>query len=365
MRIAIDARAAAEVGAGRGRYVRELLRALARRDDDHTYLLLGRRPWGDLGERFEWALPQARDPLWLGGAAAAARGADALLATNTYALCGLVRRPSVAVVYDFVAFDPEMRAPRGSLAERVTLPLAVRRARALACISEATRDELVARFPRAARKALAIPLAADPAFGVAGDDAEVVARLGIERPFVLCTGTLEPRKNLPRLIEAFAGLEGDVDLVLAGATGWSTDETFAAVRRHEGRVRTLGRVSDEDLRALYRCAAVFAFPSLGEGFGLPVLEAMVAGTPVVASDIPVLREVGGDAVRYADPLDAGALRAALAAVLDDPGDLAARGRERAARFSWDRTAAETVAAVERAVVPANEATRESTLSRNP
>jgi alpha-1,3-rhamnosyl/mannosyltransferase len=331
MRLAIDARAAAEVGAGRGRYVRELLRALARRDDDHTYLLLGRRRWGELDERFEWALPQARDPLWLAGAAAAARRADALLATNTYALCGLVRAPSVAVVYDFVAFDPAMRAPRGSLAERVTLPLAVRRARALACISEATRGELVARFPGAAGKALAIPLAADPSFGVAqAGDQDVPARLGIERPFVLSTGTLEPRKNLPRLIEAFAGLDTDVELVLAGATGWATDETFAAVRRHERLVRTLGRVSDEDLRALYRRAAVFAFPSLGEGFGLPVLEAMAAGTPVVASDIPVLREVGGDAVRYADPLDVASLRAALAAVLADPGDLAARGRERAA-----------------------------------
>ncbi len=359
LRIAIDARAAAEVGAGRGRYVRELLRGLAALDAPHEYRLIARRRWEDpaLDERFAWALPQAPDPRWLGAAARAAHGeCDVLLATNTYALCVLVRVPSVAVVYDLVAFDPEMRAPRGSLAERLTLPLAMRRARALVCISEATRGALVERFPVAAGKALAIPLAADPAFGVSEPtDADVLKRLGLEKPYLLCTGTLEPRKNLPRLIAAFAALPRSLrerfDLVLAGARGWNEAETFAAVHAHAGLVRTLGYVEDADLRALYRRAAAFAFPSLGEGFGLPVLEAMTAGTPVLASDLPVLREVGGDAALYADPHSVEALSAGLADLLGDEAQRTRRtrlGHARATKFSWRRTAAETLAAVERA-----------------
>jgi glycosyltransferase involved in cell wall biosynthesis len=347
------------VAAGRGRYVRELLRGLAASDSPHDYLLIARRRWEEpaLDERFRWALPQAGDPRWLGAAARAAHGAcDVLLATNTYALCMLVRAPSVAVVYDLVAFDPAMRAPRGSLAERVTLPLAVRRARALACISDATRAELVARFPAADVKALTIPLAADPAFGEAREsDAAVVARHGIAKPFVLCAATLEPRKNLPRLIEAFAGLPDALrdrfELVLAGATGWQEAETFAAVAAHAEQVRTLGYVEEKDLRALYRQAATFAFPSLGEGFGLPVLEAMVAGTAVLTSELPVLREVAGDAARYVDPLDVLSIRAGLTDLLGDPAErerLAALGTERAATFSWERTVRETLQAVERA-----------------
>jgi alpha-1,3-rhamnosyl/mannosyltransferase len=141
--------------------------------------------------------------------------------------------------------------------------------------------------------------------------------------------------------------------VLAGARGWQEDETFAAVRRHADRVRTLGYVEDADLQALYRCASVFAFPSLGEGFGLPVLEAMAAGTAVLTSDRSSLPEVGGDAARYVDPLDVEAIRAGLAALLRDPAErarLAARGRARAEEFSWARTARETLAVLEAAAV---------------
>ena len=358
MRIAIEAWAAAEVPAGRGRYVRELLRGLAALDAEHEYVLLCRRPWAgaELDARFRWVAVAVPGQRWLAGAARAVarRRPDAVLATTSYALCGLVRPPSAAVVYDLVAFDPAMRAPLGAQLERLTLPLAVRRARRLVCISEATRTALVDRFPAAAATAVAIPLAADPAFGAAApDDAEVPARHGIARPYVLCTATLEPRKNLPRLIEAFGGLPPALrdahELVLAGARGWQEDETFAAVRSHAGLVRTLGYVDDEDLRALYRRAAVFAFPSLGEGFGLPVLEAMAAGTAVLTSNRSSLPEVGGDAVRYADPLDTASIRAGLAALLGDPAErarLGAAGRERAAGFSWERTARETLAVVE-------------------
>src|SRR3954447_18430491 len=151
MRIAIEAWAAAEVPAGRGRYVRELLRGLAGLDADHEYVLLCRRPWpgAALDERFRWVAVFTPGQRWLGGAARAVarRGPGVVLATPSYALCALVRAPSAAVVYDLVAFDRAMRAPLGAQLERITLPLAVRRARRLVCISEATPAALVARFP--------------------------------------------------------------------------------------------------------------------------------------------------------------------------------------------------------------------------
>ncbi len=355
MRIAIDARAAAEVPAGRGRYVRELLRALADLDADHAYDLLARERWGGaaLDERFRWREVGAGEPQWALHAARAARGADAVLATNSYLLAALARR-GITTVYDLVPFAPELGAPRASAVERVTLPLAIRRAATPLCISEATRAELVAEHPRAARTARVVPLGVEPRFFAGADEAAAVrSRHGLERPYLLALGTLEPRKNLPRTIEAVAGLPPELrdrcELVLAGPRGWRTEPIDAALARHAATVRWLGHVADDDLPGLYAGAELFLYPSLHEGFGLPVLEAMAAGTPVVTADGSSLPEVGGDAVRYVDPRSVAAIRAAVAGLLQDaPGRaaLAAAGRARARTFTWERTARETLAVVE-------------------
>jgi glycosyltransferase involved in cell wall biosynthesis len=358
LRIGIDARAAAEVPAGRGRYVRELLRQLASIDCAHTFLLYARTPWHDPalegGARLSWRIVPAGEPQWSALAALrASRECDAVLATNSYLLAALSRVPAVATVYDLTPFRDDITLPRGARFERLTLPLAVRRAASLAAISRATRDDLVRRFPRAAAKTRVVELAADPVF--AADGPPVAPRYGLDRPYVLALGTLEPRKNLPRLIEAFAGLPSDLradhELVLVGGSGWATGEIDAAIARHRELVRPLGHVPEADLPGLYREASVFAYPSLFEGFGLPVLEAMTAGSAVVTSNLSSLPEVGGDAVRYVDPYDVDSIRTALEALLRDPserGRLAAKGRERARRFSWDRTARETLALLEAA-----------------
>ncbi|MEA2358162.1 MAG: hypothetical protein QOI62_1422 [Solirubrobacteraceae bacterium] len=352
MRIAIDARAAAEVPAGRGRYVRELLAALARGDDDHEYVLLARRRWEEapLDRRFRWRLRSVRDPAWALWAAGAARGADGVLATNSYLLCA-APVPAVVTVYDLVAFERELGAPHGSLAERATLPLAVRRAAALACISRATRDALIERFPAATARAHVVELGVEARFFAGEQQAAAAAeRLGLERPYVLMTGTLEPRKNVARAVAAFAGLPAELrdryELVLAGPRGWGTEEIDAALAAHSHLVRVLGHVPEADLPGLYAGAELFVYPSLREGFGLPVLEAMAAGTAVVTSDVSSLPEVGGDAARYADPYSVDAIRDEIAALLRDDGlraQLAARGRERARGFDWERTARETLA----------------------
>jgi glycosyltransferase involved in cell wall biosynthesis len=352
VRIAIDARAAVEVPAGRGRYVRELLAALARDESDHEYQLLARRHWegAPLDRRFRWRLRQIPDPAWALWAASAANRCDGLLATNSYLMCA-ARTPSVATVYDLVAFESELGAPRGSVAERLTLPLAVRRASALACISQATRAALLERFPAAEPRAHVVHLGVEPRFYVDGADAAATAtRLGLDRPYVLMTGTLEPRKNVVRAIEAFAGLSEATreryELVLAGPRGWGTEEIDAALATHRDLVRVLGHVPEEDLPGLYAGAELFVYPSLREGFGLPVLEAMAAGTAVLTSSVSSLPEVGGDAVRYADPLDVRAIRAGIAELLADDAErrrLELRGRTRAQSFDWGRTARETLA----------------------
>ncbi|NLE99796.1 MAG: glycosyltransferase family 4 protein, partial [Anaerolineales bacterium] len=180
-----------------------------------------------------------------------------------------------------------------------------------------------------------------------GERERLRARYGVgARPYVLSVGTVQPRKNYARLIEAFvrSGLgvaQDGVDLVIAGGRGWLYHDVLEAADRHSESVRILGFVEDADLPALYRQAATFAFPSLYEGFGLPVLEAMACGVPVVCSNVSSLPEVAGAAAMQVDPLDVDGLAAALARLNEDAElrqDLAARGREQAAKFTWQSAA---------------------------
>jgi glycosyltransferase involved in cell wall biosynthesis len=348
MRVGVDARPAAEVPGGRGSYVRELLRALATLDSGHEFVLFARRRWEDLGARFRWRLLGGREPLWNLRAARAAsvERCDVYLTTDSYSTAWFLRVPSVLMLHDLIAFDPA-RVPnrRDSVIQRVTLPLALRRAAAAVCPSAATAHDLAKRFP--GRRADVVPLAAGARF-----DSNGPARSG---GYVLAVGTLEPRKNLPRLIEAYAGLPEPVragrPLLLAGAVGWDEKETLAAVAAHDGLVRRLGYVPDAELPALYRGADLVCYVSLYEGFGLPVLEAMSCGAAVLTADTSALAEVGGDAVRYVDPLDVDSIRAGLAALLADPSGRAELGRratERAREFSWRTTAERTLAVLERA-----------------
>lgn len=165
------------------------------------------------------------------------------------------------------------------------------------------------------------------------------ARHGLTRPYILWVGTREPRKNLPTLLAAYRQLEDTgLDLVLVGPAGWGSDPTDAPLA--PDRVHVLGRLDDADLACAYAGARVFTFPSLWEGFGLPVLEAMAHGTPVVTSAGTCMEEVTGDAGLLVEPTDADALACALRAAAGDAhDDLAAAGIERARRFTWEASAA--------------------------
>ena len=177
---------------------------------------------------------------------------------------------------------------------------------------------------------------------LAADEAERVrTRYGIVRPYVFFCGTIEPRKNLHRVLAAFRSLDRpDLELVIAGPQGWK-DDIGAAVAGLAGRVRRLGAVPRVDLDALYAGAAAVVYPSLGEGFGLPVLEAMAQGAAVVTSAGTATEEVAGDAALLVDPLDVDSIAGALDQLLEDRGLAAKLGelaRERAAGFTWARSA---------------------------
>jgi glycosyltransferase involved in cell wall biosynthesis len=344
--IGIDARAATEPIVGRGRVVQELLRALNERDDPHRYILYARNVWeAGLDQRFKWRLVASRDPLWHAHVARLAnRECDVFLSSNSYLTVWFLSIPAVPIVYDLVAFDRSAHPRlRSAVIERLTLGVAVRRSAAFLAISQATESELVRRFPRAGAKTTVAPLASASTVTGGGPSAE---RSQLPEPgFVLAVGTLEPRKNLPRLVEAYRQLPDELQrehpLVVVGKVGWQAGESLDALRSLGERCQTLGQVSDTGLFELYRRCAVFCYPSLGEGFGLPVLEAMTCGAAVVTSDWSSLPEVGGDAVEYVDPRNTNSISAALERLLGDPArrdQLAARARARAGEFAWSKTA---------------------------
>jgi glycosyltransferase involved in cell wall biosynthesis len=274
---------------------------------------------------------------------------------------GLAR---VLTIYDLIFVNrPEfMPAEIVSFMEAVLRSLDPERDWAT-CISEFTKRELCERTGMSPARVFVAPLAAAPHFrpvADAGALADARARYRIPGgDYFLGVGVLQPRKNLAHLIRCFDRLLAeqelpDTYLVLAGAEGWMQDEIFAAAAgpRLRSRVLFTGHVADEDLAALYSGALAFVYPSLYEGFGLPPLEAMACGTPVITSDTTALPEVVGDAGLMVNPSDADALCQAMLRVAGDEGlrrELSRRGLERAAAFSWGRCAVETVRAYEAAV----------------
>jgi glycosyltransferase involved in cell wall biosynthesis len=222
-------------------------------------------------------------------------------------------------------------------------------------ISQATADDLAAHYPAAAAQVDIVHCGVDAAFRPVTDRAalaDVRRKYGIPAPdYLLFVGTLEPRKNLVRLVEAYAAVyatEGAATppLVLAGSRGWHDQPIFGAVEQWQmqDHIHFTGPVAEEDLPALYSGADCFIYPSLFEGFGLPVLEAMACGAPVITSNTSSLPEVAGDAALLVPPQDVDALAGALGRLLNDAAlrtELRQRGLAQAARFSWEMAARET------------------------
>lgn len=226
------------------------------------------------------------------------------------------------------------------------------RARMILTDSDFSRRELQHYLRVPERRVRVVPLGSDHLERVAADES-ILPRYQLgQRPFVLAVSSLAPHKNLGTMVQSVGRIRrhhADLDIVLAGAR---FDRVFGAGLLPDSGAIEVGYVSDAELKALYQNAACFVYPSLYEGFGLPPLEAMACGCPVVLSSAGSLPEVGGEAVLYFDPHDAAALAEAVARVLDDPGlaqQLCRKGRARAAELTWDRCARRTFAVVEEAI----------------
>ncbi|HIE39142.1 MAG TPA: glycosyltransferase family 1 protein [Anaerolineales bacterium] len=241
------------------------------------------------------------------------------------------------------------------------VPRSIARARRVLADSEATRTDLIQFLGVPPESVEVLYSGVDPRFRPEpepGERERLQSRYGVgERSYVLSVGTLQPRKNYVRLIRAFARLRlaplCPETLVIAGGRGWLYQEIYAEAEKHPDRVRILGFVDEADLPALYREAALFVFPSFYEGFGLPVLEAMACGVPVVCSNASSLPEVAGAAALLVDPHDEEGLTEAMERALADEGlreEMVARGLEQAARFTWERAARQLLATLDAVAV---------------
>jgi glycosyltransferase involved in cell wall biosynthesis len=369
MRLAVEITACTPSRTGVGYYAEHLVDALieTRRAGDEVILLSNQQPAPELSIR--WASRvRIRGPLvrvaWMQAEAPrllAETRADVAVFPN-YVVPLASPCPTVVIVHDLAILrSPQHFTLRKRLFHRAMLRPSVAAASVVGTVSEASQKDIVALLGVPRERTAVFPAAAHPSCRPATQE-EVTAvrtRHGLRRPYLLTVGTLEPRKNLPTLLRAFDRLGPalhDHDLVIVGARGWLDRQLVQQIQRRagSGRVHWLGYVPVSELAALYTGADLFVLASTWEGFGLPVLEAMACGAPVIASDIPALREVGGGAARFVPPNDAGLLAQAILQALSAPGALAdarAAGRARAAEFSWER-AAEAVWARARQAAPA-------------
>ncbi|MGH8979888.1 MAG: glycosyltransferase family 4 protein, partial [Acidimicrobiales bacterium] len=324
--------------AGAGRYTIELARALAARRDTDLLFVARRsdaarwRAIGGPGDVVVAAAPAAR-PVRLAWEQAVLPGLlgrrhpDVHHAPH-YTMPERTRLPVVVTVHDCTYFDhPEWHERTKVAVFRRAIRVAARRASVVVCVSEATARDL-----RSACE-VTVPVVVAPhgvdhrRFAPSGEehgaDAGVLRRVGIDarRPYVLFVGTVEPRKDVATLVRAFArlaGAEPDVTLVIAGRPGWGEHGVDAAMeecREHRSRILRLGYVPDDAVAALLRGAAVVAYPSLAEGYGLPALEALACGAPLVTTAGTAMAELAGDAALLVPPRDPGALAGALTSVL--------------------------------------------------
>jgi glycosyltransferase involved in cell wall biosynthesis len=256
----------------------------------------------------------------------------------------------VVTIHDlFAAVEPAWFTRRMGWQLRTTQRRAALAAAAVIAVSECTRRDLVERYGVPAERIRVVYNGLDHTrFHPQAVDSEAVARrFGVRHPFILCVGSRMPWRNATRLVLAASRLA--YGLLFVGRDIWGTDPTAGvAAERGWDWVRFAGYVPDDELPELYAAARVFAYPSLYEGFGIPPIEAMACGTPVVASTAGALPEVLGDAALLVDPYDEDALAAALQAAGEDHGELRRRGLARAARYTWQRAAAETWAVYEAA-----------------
>ena len=369
MRIAFDGTTLRPGRTGVGYYTEHLLHHLAARAGDDEIVVISNRPVDTtrpLPARVavassSWRLPRM---LWMQTQAPwllHRRHVDVVHFTN-----GMVPLaspvPTVVTIHDMsLTLYPRYHPARRVLLNRPLVDIAARHADAIITVSQSAKRDIVRLYGLPLDRVHVVHEAAAPAFRPIHDSIErerVRRRYRLADRFILYVGTIEPRKNLPKLIEGFAKRRksGDLphQLVCAGPYGWLSRDIEDRIERLQvdDAIRFTGYVPFEDLPVLYSLAEMFVFPSLYEGFGLPVIEAMACGTPVVTGHVAALSEVGGGAVEHVDRLDAESLGDAMVSLArsrERRENLSALGLQRSHVFSWDRAARETLEVYRQAV----------------
>ncbi len=360
--VAVDVTAVPRHPVGAGQYTVALIGALTRRGDVALHLVARRSDgerWGEIapGSGVVTAAPDRRalrvvyGELGLGATLRRRCPGARVFFGPHYSMPAGLALPAVVTVHDLTVVDhPEWHERVKVVFFRRALRRAARGAAGVVCVSEITARRFEELYhPHGAVHV--VPhgidhLSFSPDEPSPGFDAAVLGRLGVAEPYVLHLGTIEPRKNVPGLVAAFDEVVGDhpgLRLVLAGPAGWGSGDLSRALgaSRHGDRVVQLGYVDRTGVPALLRRAAVVAYPSFYEGFGLPALEALACGAPLVTSQGTVMAELAGSAALTSDPADAASLAAALEAALAGGPDGEGRRREglaRAGQFTWDRSA---------------------------
>jgi glycosyltransferase involved in cell wall biosynthesis len=365
MHIGIDAHAIGARQGGNETYITNLIKSLAEIDGDNLYTIY----LADAGAAAQWRekfttrfknfsvrllpppTPLVRVPVYL-TYELFRRPVDVLHVQ--YTAPPFCRVPVVVTIHD-LAFErmPETFTRRGSFQLKLTVRRTAKKAARIATVSEYSRQDLLDIYKLSPEKVFVTYNGVESSFtpqpAVPNEGEAVRKRFGVSRDFLLAVGSLQPRKNLVRLIRAYARLRSEREdfrpqLVIVGRKLWLASEIFDEVKRQRWAddVILTGYVADEDLPALYRAARAFVYPSLFEGFGLPPLEAMASGTPVVTSDVSSLPEITGDAALLIDPNDERALANALIEIMYNDrlrAELREKGIAQAKKFTW-REAAE-------------------------
>jgi glycosyltransferase involved in cell wall biosynthesis len=364
MAIYLDVSAAVHRRAGLGRYAENLAKALTNIHSDRYALFYNRErgiePLASLAHVPACTVALGYKPwrmaVWLGQLARVGfdrlvPGVEIFHATE-HLLLPLRSAPTILTVHDLVFRHlPAHHKLLNRWYLNLTMPLYCRRATHIISVSEHTKRDLVAAYGLAPTKITVVHEAAASHFRPQSPEVidSVRSRYGLPERYLLFVGTVEPRKNLGRLLTVFerAHDDGLIDgLIIVGRRGWLYDDFFAQLQASPSRDRVIlpGYVDDEDLPALYAGARAFVFPSVYEGFGLPVLEAMASGVPVVTSATTSVPEIGGDAALYFDPLDVQSMSDAVSRLLKDSDlqdEMRSQGLARAMGFSWERAARET------------------------
>lgn len=376
VRIGFDATAAVTQGGGIGRYTRELLHALVNEENGYVYRIFAARatqtlpiaePIPTADNVYFRQLPLS--PHWLYRIWYRLRlplpvqlftGAVDLFHSPDFVLPPVLgNTPTILTVHDLsFAFYPEtFTTALVNYLERV-VPWSVRRATHVLADSESTRRDLIRLYGTPGQKITVLYSGVHERFSLTPDEralGEVRKKYEVgDAPFVFTVGTLQPRKNTQLLIRAFRAVAAQTDhnLIIAGGRGWLYEKMLAEVDRQglQGRVRFVGFVDDDDLPALYSAASLFVFPSLYEGFGLPLLEAMASGTAVISSNASSLPEVAGDAAVQISPQDEEAWTEAMLRLIRNHRlreQLVTAGRRQAQRFRWSRAAQQLLDVYER------------------